>query len=59
MHRISAAGKLLIDHAIPNVDMHCTSLLGQILIDDIAHVACDADASFSMAREGCIPWVPE
>ena len=45
MHCASAAGKLLIDHAIPNVDMHGTSASGQILIDDIPHVARDAGMS--------------
>ncbi len=37
-----------------NVDMHCISLLGHILVNDIAHVTCDAGASCPMTREGCI-----
>ena len=43
MHCASAAGQILIDHAIPNVDMHAisvhgTSTSGQIVIDDIPYV---------------------
>ena len=42
MHCASTAGKLLIDHVIPNTDMQGTSASGQILTDDIPQVARDA-----------------